>query len=256
MPSLKRIVFEGRINWGVQGLAGGPLIPSFHGKGGDGKRQAQRFKDHLDNGMSYIFPNGGYNAQGGEWVNFSAPGDFMEDVEYMDRLFAAIHGFWGTDPDAVYPNGFSAGGHFTNLLSVVRPTGYAGFGVLAALCNDATRALPLAGLPLDTPIPVFTLHGLEDHKSGYADGGKEGHLTPVEMLAWYRERTDNVGEPAPPVVVETGTGSEGTFIARRQTYPNDRLELVEVEGLGHTWPKQNKHGIDAAGMFLERMGLI
>lgn len=250
MANLIKVVFEGRINWGVRGLLGSPLIASFHGKGGDGKRQGFRFRDHLDNGLSYIFPNGGYSAQGGEWSDPVKGTGYEEDVEYTDRLFAAIHGFWGTDPTRVYINGFSAGGHLTNLVSVMRADKYAGYGILAAL--PQTTTFDLAGAQDLLSVPIFTMHGLEDNKSGYASDGGSGRLTPEEMRAWYMHRTSNVGE-AWTLTVEHGISP---FVARRQTWDNERMELVEVAGLGHAWARQGKHGIDAAGMLLESMGLV
>jgi polyhydroxybutyrate depolymerase len=121
--------------------AGAPLVFVFHGRGGQAKSAAARFKlhEHWPEAV-VVYMQGlpgaaGVKDRAGKQPGWqSAPGDQGDrDVKFFDVALAQIQKQHKTDPDRVYLLGHSNGARFSNVLWQMRGD------KLAALCSASAQ---------------------------------------------------------------------------------------------------------------------
>ncbi|MBI1321557.1 MAG: prolyl oligopeptidase family serine peptidase [Candidatus Hydrogenedens sp.] len=161
------------------------------------------------------------------------------DVAFLTALVAQLETEYDIDPDRVYATGISAGGMMANYLACRTD-------ILAAIA-------PVAGTPVravldqcarEHPIPVLSIHGVQDNIVPYAGGdvstggGDMSFVSAAEMAAAWA-RINGCADTAPAAeVLEPLDSNDASRVTR---YRYDCPEVVpvvflSVGGAGHTWP--------------------
>lgn len=242
-----------------------PVVFAFHGGGGSGagmNRSTCPDGDEADpgclsavadrEGFVVVYPEGTggrlfpdlrtWNAGGGvgDWqcVSGRACDEGVDDVAFFDAVLADLGRWTAVDPARVYATGMSNGAAMAWRLACERAE------VLAAVAPvaGADQYGAAQGCAATTPVPVMQVHGTEDPCWPF-DGGVAGCLqddgktkTGVEdSLARAAARAgcgDEVVTEALPDLTDDGTTSR---YERRQGCAA-AVELLRIEGGGHTWP--------------------
>jgi polyhydroxybutyrate depolymerase len=214
-----------------------PLVLDLHGSGGTSAGQANTSRFEMLAAREGVLV-ATLQAEGSRWnvpVSDGRPDDVAYAADVIDHVAARVC----TDVTRVYATGFSGGGRMTSLLG--------------CRLNERIAAIaPMAGLRWPGPcagqgVPVLTVHGLADRQNTY-DGRADGRgaewleSVPEALAAWARHNgcaADVIEEdPAGPLSTMRyegcGAGAE--------------VRLIRVDGLGHTWAREE---VDATAVMWE-----
>ncbi len=215
-----------------------PLVLDLHGSGGNAEGQART------SGLEMLAEREGFlvatlEADTGRRWNVPITEGRADDVAYVADVIASAGSLACIDRTRVYSTGFSGGARMTSLLG--------------CRFNDQIAAIaPVAGLRWPgpcggRPVPVVTFHGLADPQNtydGHAEGrGPEWQESVPEALAGWADHNGCDSEvifedPAGPLSTMRYEGCEG----------GAEVRLVRIEGLGHTWPRDQ---VDATAVMWE-----
>ena len=268
--------FSVRVPSRWDGVAALPVIVALHGGGGN-RRSAESVTCPTGTpgepgclsavaaaaGYALVLPDGtglrplrnvrSWNAGGGRdgWqcVSRGACQSGVDDVEYFDRLLAAVERVVPIDRRRVFVTGLSNGGAMSHRLACERP------GVVAAVAAvGGTNQHAVAGGRCDARVPVLQVHGVDDPCWGYETRTatcaflEEGRKVGVDdTLAAWRARNGcsaTASDEALPDVAPDGTR------ALRRTWAGCAAPVVHlrVEGGGHTWPGGHQYlDVDTVG---------
>jgi polyhydroxybutyrate depolymerase len=183
--------------------------------------------------------NAGGGADGWRCVGGEACATKSDDVAYVDALLAEVERAISVDRDRIYATGISNGGAMSHRLACERADVFAAIAAVAGE-NQASAA---PGCHPSRPVPVLQIHGTDDPCWGW-DGeirlglcrlGSPGRFVGVDasMAAWRTiDACRGTTEEALPDVADDGTRTtriRGTGCAAD-------VELLKIEGGGHTWP--------------------
>jgi polyhydroxybutyrate depolymerase len=202
-----------------------PLVLDLHGSGGNAAGQAR------NSGLETIsaserFIVGTLEAEGGRW-NVPVQDNRPDDVAYVRDVIAHVAARVCTDETRVYVTGFSGGGRMTSLLACQLGSRIAAIAPVSALrwpgpCNGR-------------PVPVLTFHGLADPQNPYdghaAGRGAEWLESVPEALAGWARHNSCKGE----VILDDPPGPLSTM---RYEGCAAEVRMIRIDGLGHTWAKQ------------------
>jgi polyhydroxybutyrate depolymerase len=214
------------------------LVLDLHGSGGSAEGQARtsRFESLAE---TEGFAVATLEADASRRWNVPVTEDRDDDVAYVSDVITSVGSIACIDASRVYATGFSGGARMTSLLG--------------CRLNDRIAAIaPVAGLrwpaPCEgRPLPVLTFHGLADRQNpydGHADGrGAEWEESvPEALAAWgdYNGCDSDVvfGDPAGPLSTMGYEGCEA----------GTEVRLIRIDGLGHTWPREE---VDATAVMWE-----
>jgi len=244
-----------------------PLLIVLHGGGGDpdgafaitcppGEDDAPTCLDEqaLARGYIVVAPNGtglrplrnsrSWNAGGGNDDYYCSTGAAchagVDDLHYFDDLLAAVGAIANYERDRVYVTGFSNGSSMSHRLACQRSSVITAVAPVSGPNQHAE-----SGGACDASVPLLHIHGTEDPCAPWQDatdascsvatlrGLKVG--VPRTIEGWrVRNGCDDTSSEANIVDVDPGDGTT----AKRESWENctDDLELIEIEGGGHTWP--------------------
>ena len=220
-----------------------PLVLDLHGSGGTAAGQAatSRF-EQLAAREGVLVATLQAGAQGNRW-NVPTTAERPDDVQYVSDVIDHVAARACTDTSRVYATGFSGGARMSSLL--------------ACRLNSRIAAIaPMAGLRWPGPcegraIPVLTFHGLADPQNTY-DGRVEGRggewveSVPDALAGWARHNGCDAG-----VIVEDPPGPLSTM--RYGMCDGDaEVRLVRIDGLGHTWARQEVDATAAMWAFFQK----
>lgn len=230
---------------------GWPVVVALHGAAMNGPMMAwfSGLSATADaEGFVVVYPDGTgrgpflvWNAGG-----FGDPAGRPDDVAFIDRLLDAVAEAVPTDPKRVYACGMSNGGMMCYRLATELPGRFAAIAPVAG-----TNMRPDA--PPPRPVPLIHFHGTADAIVPYgpeigegapADGEgaakRRGPRLPGvarSVTAWVEAAGCDVGP-----VEETLTAAGDALPVTRLRWSGGRdgceVELVRIEGGGHTWPGQ------------------
>jgi polyhydroxybutyrate depolymerase len=221
-----------------------PLVLDLHGSGGNAAGQARtsRFED-LAARSGFIVAT--LQADGGRW-NVPVTDGRPDDVAYASDVIDHVAARACLDRARVYATGFSGGARMSSLL--------------ACRLNSRIAAIaPMAGLrwpgPCEgRPVPVLTLHGLADTQNPYAGkapnrGAEWLESVPDALAAWARHnrcRSESVNEdpPGPLSTIRFDGCDSGA-----------EVRLIRIDGLGHTWARDEVDATSVMWQFFERHAL-
>lgn len=204
-----------------------PLVLDMHGSGGTAERQAatSRFEE-LAAREGFLVATLQAASQDRRW-NVPVTADRPDDVRYVSDVIDDVASRACADETRVYATGFSGGARMSSLL--------------ACRLNDRIAAIaPMAGLRWPGPcegraVPVLTFHGLADRQNTY-DGRVEGRggewvESVPEALAGWAQHNGCRGD----AVLDDPPGPLSTL--RYEGCAAD-VRLVRIDGLGHTWARE------------------
>ena len=219
-----------------------PLVLDMHGSGGNAAGQASTSRfEALAAREGFVVAT--LEADTGRRWNVPVTGDRADDVKYVADVIDQVALRACTDPTRVYATGFSGGARMASLL--------------ACKLGDRIAAIaPMAGLrwpgPCDgRPVPVLTFHGLADPQNTY-DGhvqnrGAEWLESVPEALAGWAKHNGCDAEPK----LEDPPGPLST-IRYEGCDAGAEVRLVRIDGLVHTWARDEIDATAAMWEFFER----
>ncbi|EFX06432.1 ferulic acid esterase [Grosmannia clavigera kw1407] len=238
-----------------------PLVLSFHGAGGNSKKQ-QRITELSDPslriaGMPFLtaYGQGVNNTEWGMkhiWKGAPYENKTVDDIAYVHDMIETVAASYNVDRSRIYACGKSNGGGFTALLACRPDTSavIAAFAPISPALYQGTFAFyncSPAG-----PAPILHAHGVEDRITEFHGrtplGGSFGPEPDVRI--WRREWAERNGCRAAsypgayplPAVSEVHPGAwEEVW----DCPASGEVRALTVEGLGHAWP--STLGLDRAG---------
>jgi polyhydroxybutyrate depolymerase len=217
---------------GYDGVARLPLVLDLHGSGGNSAGQARNSGlETLSTTERFIVAT--LDAEGGRW-NVPVQDNRPDDVAYVRDVIAHVAARVCTDETRVYVTGFSGGGRMTSLLACQLGSRIAAIAPVSALRWPG----PCAG----RPVPVLTFHGLADPQNPYdghaAGRGAEWLESVPEALAGWARHNSCKGD----VILDDPPGPLSTM---RYEGCVAEVRMIRIDGLGHTWTKQE---VDTTGV--------
>ncbi|MBL8612680.1 MAG: hypothetical protein JNL38_35395 [Myxococcales bacterium] len=271
VPSWTDRAFDLEVPAGWDGRTPLPVVFAFHGGGGNRRAAATVTCRDGDvdratclsavaraSGFAVVRPDGTgsrplrnvrtWNAGGGAGSFNCASGPAcksgVDDMRYFDDLLRAVRQVVPVDPKRVHLTGLSNGAAISHRIACERS------GVVASIVAvGGTNQHAGTGGACAPGVAVLQIHGTEDPCWGYTQGTESclesndpGTKIGVEesMEGWrFRNTCATAPDEAPLPDNDPGDGTRAT----RRTYRGCRaaVELVRVEGGGHTWPDGNPY---------------
>jgi polyhydroxybutyrate depolymerase len=221
-----------------------PLVLDLHGSGGNAAGQART------SGFEAVAAREGFavatlQADGGRW-NVPVTDGRPDDVLYASDVIDHASGLVCIDLSRVYAAGFSGGGRMSSLLACRLGARVAAIAPMAALRWPG----PCEG----RPVPILTFHGLADTQNPYAGqaagrGAEWLESVPEALAGWARHNKCEAD-----VILEDPPGPLSTM--RYKGCPNGaEVRLIRIDGLGHTWARQEIDATAAMWEFFTRHSL-
>ena len=217
---------------GYDGVVRLPLVLDLHGSGGNSAGQARNSGlETLSATERFIVAT--LDAEGGRW-NVPVQDHRPDDVAYVRDVIEHVAARVCTDETRVYVTGFSGGGRMTSLLACQLGSRIAAIAPVSALrwpgpCNGRS-------------VPVLTFHGLADPQNTYdghvASRGAEWLESVPEALAGWARHNSCKGD----VILDDPPGPLSTM---RYEGCVAEVRMIRIDGLGHTWTKQE---VDTTGV--------
>ena len=212
---------------GYDGRARLPLVLDLHGSGGNAAGQAR------NSGFETVAGREGFavatlEAEGARW-NVPVADGRPDDVAYVSDVIDHVAARVCIDLRRVFATGFSGGARMSSLLGCKLNARIAAIAPVSGLRWPA----PCQG----RPVPVLTFHGLADPQNPY-DGKAAGRgaewleSVPDALAGWAGH--DGC---SPKVILEDPPGPLSTM--RYGGCRGDaEVRMIRIDGLGHTWTKQ------------------
>ncbi len=216
------------------------LVIVLHGGGGNGFGMSRlthfdRIAD--DHGFIAVYPDGAdeFWADGRGVTDADDRG--IDDVGFLLALLDTLVAKHRVDPARVFAAGISNGGFMAQRLACDHADRIA---AIASVGASLPRALADRCRPA-RPVPALFVHGTEDTLIPYAGGlvtGRSGRsavlLSAPDSVRRWAERSGATAELGPAEIPNT-SGDPTRLVRTGYTGAAD-VELVTVEGGGHTWP--------------------
>jgi polyhydroxybutyrate depolymerase len=222
----------------AEGMA---LVLVFHGRFGTaaGVESQTGFSGIADReGFVAVYPQG----EGRRWAD-GRQGEDFEDIDFVCAILDTLQALYRFDPDRVFATGMSNGAFFcsylaenrTDLLLAIAP-------VAGGLASPWPGGFAPAG-----SISVLMINGTDDPLVPW-EGGEVGYersrrdqgcMYPVEQAFGLWAEASGCTAPQDSVGLSDTDPSDGCICTRIAWQPGDsgaRVELIRVEGGGHTWP--------------------
>jgi polyhydroxybutyrate depolymerase len=245
--------------------AGYPVVIAFHGGGGDRKGALRTTCPRGDidapeclhvmaaeKGYVVVAPDGTsggifsgrtWNAGGGSGSWQCASGkaceDNIDDVGFFDDLLADLEQRVAVDRDRVYLTGLSNGGAMAHRLACERSSDVA---AIAAVGGALQFAVSDACEP-ERPVAVLQIHGDEDPCWPYGGGPSQcptgdddkNYVGVESTMTRWASLFGCTGQPLEDTLPDTQNDSTQTT-RRTWTGCGAALQLLRINGGGHTWP--------------------
>jgi polyhydroxybutyrate depolymerase len=202
-------------------------------------------------GMAVILPDGTggrplrnvrtWNAGGGHdglnCTSGAACKEGVDDARYFRELLAEVALIFPVDTTRIYATGISNGGAMSHRLACELP-------IAAIAAVGGTNQLAAGGGACPDAVPVLQIHGTQDPCWSYTSsdssclGGSDNgtKIGVAESMEGWRVRNGCGNAPSETAMPDINP-ADGTR-SYRVTWPGckEALELIRVEGGGHTWP--------------------
>ena len=217
-----------------------PLVFDLHGSGGNAEGQARTSRlEALAEREGFVVAT--LEADTGRRWNVPVTEDRADDVADVADVITHVRSLACIDRSRLYSTGFSGGARMTSLLG--------------CRLNDRIAAIaPVAGLRWPAPcggrpIPVLTFHGLADPQNtynGHARGAEWLESVPEALAGWANHNGCD-----PEVIFEDSRGPLSTM-RYEGCESGAEVRLVRIDGLGHTWPRDEVEATAAMWEFFKR----
>ncbi len=266
MPGMLDRSFAIAVPPGWDGSTPLPTVLLIHGGGGN-RRSAERITcpsgDESDpgcfvaaanrRGYAVVRPDGtgsrptrnvrSWNAGGGTggWQCVSGPAcrSGVDDIAYFRALLDEVGRIVPVDDRRIYASGLSNGGAMTHRLACAL-----GLRFAAVAPFSGGNQFAASGGDCPTPVPVLQIHGTEDPCWAFTggpdsciDGGGGGVKQTVDAtLEGWRVRNGCASMFTDAAVPDRDPADGTTAVHRRWVGCQAALEIIRVDGGGHTWP--------------------
>ena len=228
---------------GYDGRTPLPLVLNLHPSGGTSSGQA-RTSGLEEVAEREVFAVASPQAENGRW-NVPVDSNRPDDVAYISDVIDHAAARLCVDRTRIYATGFSGGARMSSLL--------------ACKLNTRIAAIaPVAGLRWPAPcegraVPVLTFHGLADPQNTYDGRANRGaewvESVPEALAGWAGHNGCKLD-----VILEDPDGPLSTM--RYAACRGDvELRLIRIDGLGHTWPRQEIDATAAIWQFFKSQRL-
>jgi polyhydroxybutyrate depolymerase len=229
---------------GYDGRTRLPLVLDLHGSGGSAAGQAK------NSSFESVAARAGFavatlEAEGARW-NVPVADGRPDDVAYVSDVIDHAGARVCLDASRVYATGFSGGARMSSLLGCRLNARIAAIAPISGLRWPG----PCTG----RPVPVLTVHGLADAQNPY-DGKAPGRgaewleSVPDAMAAWAQHDGCDL-----KVVLEDPPGPLSTM-RYQGCQRGSEVRMVRVDGLGHTWARQEIDATAAIWQFFSQHAL-
>lgn len=171
-------------------------------------------------------------AVNGQWRENPNGLDLVDDIGFLERVMAVVTQDYPIDAERVYVAGMSKGGFMATRMACQSAFPFAGMALVAA----GMRRQQDLQCPLETTLPVLTVHGTRDFIVPY--NGRLGLLSAnAHFDRWASHNDCNPASDANetlPMVVDDGTSVRTR--TNQDCAINSAVQLLTVDGGGHTWP--------------------
>jgi polyhydroxybutyrate depolymerase len=218
----------------------GALVIVLHGSGGNGlgMEVGTGFSDLADQmGFAVAYPDGLFEASGGQtnWAYFF--NDFTDDVGFLRQLISTVQVGTQTNPKKVYVTGLSSGGLMSHRAGVQLSDVVAAIGsVEGALSDNLTGNLGSVVPPALGPVSVIVLHGDMDTTIRYC--GAAGVASQEETFNyWAGSSANGCANNDTPVPLCDVNGSITSISEKDGTNCTGGREVKFYKMIGgiHTW---------------------
>ncbi len=230
-----------------------PLVVLLHGGAQtDGRRMAAAVDHWFDEGVVFVFPNSavgapeeegkagkrGKNAQPEEDEEEEVPAGPMwqrdDELTFVQVLADQVARAHPIDRERIYVGGFAEGGELVLELACSEGGSkvFAGFASVAAAMPRGL-ACPAPGFPK----PLLAVSGTDDEDALWT--GDEAHLSVTDSVGPFLAKNGCDAASAKEELLPDADASDETRIKRHiWTCSEEPVELLEVSGGGHTWPRK------------------
>lgn len=207
-----------------------PLVLMLHGVGNTAQSmvEATRFDRTAETGAFIVaYPDGLEQTWNAGYCCLGQATTGPDDVAFLTRLMDDVQANHKVDPARVFVVGVSAGGMMAYRLGCELSGRIAGVGAVAgAMILDECRPAK--------PVAVIEIHGTADQLVPYEGGHTAGGATqPSPPTVAVVERWAGLNRcPTPPATHTEGPVTTSTWTGCAD---GSAVELVTIEGAGHTW---------------------
>ncbi len=222
-----------------------PLVIVLHGGGGNANSK-MKTTDFIDlskkEGFAVVFANGQLreNNDGTDSRTWAAGDCFGEifgfgtDIDYINRVIEKTSASLDIDCDRVFVCGHSMGGMMSHRLACELPD------KITAIASVAGPLIHSECNP-EKKIPILHIHGTADPVVPFTGGSRGNRVCDypdvMEMISGVAKRNGHFDDPKTKKVSDNVTSlSWGE---------RNKVELVTIDGFGHTWPKESDAGFSA-----------
>ena len=214
-----------------------PLVVVFHGgKDSTARAITGNWVSMFDREAILVFPNGQRDRPDEPAWKVDDPND-LRDVELTKALVKELEGLYDVDPARRYVAGFSNGGMQTMMLMCHASEMFAGAAVVhQTLHNHLAETCQPA-----RPMPLFYINGTADAQWS----GRYFSRSAPDTFEWWSRKNGCKLRTLERLPLPD-THDDGTTVERWRFGRCDRaqVEMLRVEGGGHSWPGSDFSGDD------------
>lgn len=158
--------------------------------------------------------------------------NLVDDIAFLEKVVTVVTRDYPIDAARIHLAGMSKGGFMATHMACQSEFPFAGLALIAA----GMRRQQDLQCPLERPLPVIAAHGTRDFIVPY-----DGRLGLLSANANFdRWATQNGCDPASEAIeARPSAVDDGTSVierTNRDCAANSAVQLLTVEGGGHTWP--------------------
>ena len=158
----------------------------------------------------------------------------VDDVGFLAHIVQLVSAVRPIDPTRVYIAGFSNGGMMALKAACARPDVFAAAASVAGTLQDSCAG--------DGPFSALFLHGTSDHTVPF-QGMKYSKFLGTELTPVPRAATVVASRDRCQVRTASSLG-RATRTLFSSCDAGTAVEIYAVAGMGHTWPRSDKQGVD------------
>lgn len=219
-----------------------PLVLAFHGDLGAAKEMdklTHLSKIAKEKNFIVVYPDGvNHNWNDGRAkINAS-----IDDVGFTRDLIAKLGSQYNIDRSAIFATGISNGGFFCNRLACEMSETFAAIAPVAALLCEAPAQNRVPAKPISVLLMVGESDPLVPYNGGPISGSRfsgKGRCLSASASVDFWVRANGCSTTPTRTELPDKNPSDKTRV-RTETYSGGKeqseVELVTIEGGGHTWP--------------------
>lgn len=232
-----------------------PLVIALHGGGGSANQLMQNTKKHfnqLADNESFIvvYPQGikkSWNDNSKRDINGYARKHNIDDVGFIKKMLHQLESKYSVNPNAIFACGISNGGLMSQTLAMELPNTIKAIAMVASNFGK----LQIEKTKTVSPFSVLFIHGIDDPLFPYKEGEigvfnkSRGQVLGIEKSIAYmcnlngNSKTNPTTTPIKNTALYDDCTSEHVFYPNKSN-PKLKVELIRIEGGGHTWPGAKK----------------